>query len=772
MPEPVEVPASVNIKRQPDRVSVYRNADGQAAFAIMRWDGTGKKLTLPVTHDGEKFQSAGYPYKRPLYNSDIIAAHEGWPVLIVEGEKSAEDGAEHLPPGWCITTWAGGTGAIGKTDWSILNGRRCVIWPDSDEPGLTAARKIVDMLGPSVAVVTPYQECPKGWDLADPLPNGITQDMVAASIQKAFGLTAGPTAAAPSPAVLSVLPDAPPPGDDDEDGFIDEHVFWRALGLDDEYYYVMPGRTGVILRMTARELMSASGCLRIINDLPHWELGFPARTGGGADWLKAGSSIIRECENAGIYEESRICGRGVWIDEGRVVVNTGDQLIVDGGAVRPSKVRSKNIYKASAALFAEPYDQSNEATLADGRTIVELCNAPRWDKPVHGDLLAGWIATALVCGAMHWRTHIWVTGNAGSGKSTVINSIAAACIGDVAVYPLGETTEAGIRQHIGTDARPVIFDEMEGTDTQRTQNDNRRQAIIQLMRVSSSESRGRIMKGSASHKGAAFTMRSSFLVASIGMSLKEAPDLTRTLVLSLRALPSDASPEQRREADERFATLNRLAVRLPHDISTRLFSRQTRLVTVIRKNAQMFCEVITEMLGTGRLGDQVGVLLAGRCSLTSEKVMTRAECMEYASRFDWREVVITPGDREDRQLLNHLKQVVVRVIDDFGNNVMRTVGELVDNGLGMLPIQDRNISADKVNHILLRFGIKACKIVEGVYLSSRNEELNKLFKGSTNPIDWFSVVARNPEVEKCKQLVRFSGASTQAILIPKGEWYA
>jgi putative DNA primase/helicase len=254
------------------------------------------------------------------------------------------------------------------------------------------------------------------------------------------------------------------------------------------------------------------------------------------------------------------------------------------------------------------------------------------------------------------------------------------------------------------------------------------------------------------------------------MSLKEAPDLTRTLVLSLRPLPSDATPEQRADADERYAMLNRLAARLAPDISARLFARQTSLVQVILKNAQTFREAIADILGNRRLGDQVGTLLAGRCSLTSDKVMTREECDEYVSRFDWREVVISPGDREDRQLLNHVKQVVVRIVDDYGRPSERTIGELVDIGFEMGI--DEQFAPDKVRSILLRFGMRVDRVEGGIYLSSRNEELNKLFRTSTNPVDWFSVVARSPDVERAKHLVRFAGASTQAILIPKGEWYA
>lgn len=758
MPEPIKIPGD----KTPTRISIYRHADGQAAFAIARFDGR-KKLHLPITFNGTEYVHSGYTHTRPLYGSDILAAHPDWPVLVVEGEKAAEDGARWLPDGWCITTWAHGTESVGKNDWSILSGRRVVIWPDNDEAGLTAARKICSILGPTSAVVQLPIGLPPKWDLADPLPDGITDAMISASIRTAFAETVPPP-------VTSVLPDASPPAvvEEDSDGFVDEHIQWRPLGVDEGYYYVMPASTGVVLKMTARELMSPSGCLRIVNDLNHWASAHP-KGKGDVDWILAGSAIMGLCELAGFYQESRLHGRGVWMDSGRVVVNLGDELIVDGKTVSPVKIKSRNIYRRDAGLFPDGLDGVPELTDAEGRTIAALCNAPRWVKPVHGDLLAGWIATSVVCGALEWRTHLWIDGNAGSGKSTVINRIAAACVGDVALYPMGETTESGIRQCMGSDARPVIFDEMEGTEAGRGGGDSRRQAIIQLMRMASTETKGRIMKGSASHRGAAFTMQSSFLVASIGMALKEAPDLTRTMVLTLRSLPRDAKPEEKQEAEERYASLLRLADKVPEDIPARLFKRMIRLVPVIRANAKMFREVIADALGNRRLGDQVGALLAGRCALTSQAVMTREQCREYLKRFDWDGVVVTATDREDLQLLSHLKQTVVRVVDSYARPTERTIGELVSLALGHEI--DSVFEGATVHRCLLRFGIHVDVNEGGIWLSSRNDELNRLMRSSTNPGDWYSVVKRNPNAKMSRTAIRFAGDATAAVFIPQEEWY-
>lgn len=772
MPEPVEVPAGLTKLGEPNRISVYRNTAGEACFAVMRWDEAKKAGDglRPVIWDGERFRSAGFPGKRPLYNSDIIASHPEATVLVVEGEKTAETGAQYMPDGWVITTWAGGTGAVSRADWSVLHGRRVVIWPDNDLPGMEAAERIADLLrmeGSQVGIVRPSRNYPEGWDLADELPKGVNAVMVMANLVSAESMA---TAEAPKPAMPDVIDD-----EDDDDPLpalsVEETAEFKALGYDDKSFYVMPAGTKIILKLTARELMSAAGCLQIVNDFDYWADMFPAKKGSSsrADWEMAGSMVMGQCQKVGVYDPRRLRGRGVWTDSGRVVVHTGESLIVDGRPMNPVMMKSRFIYKVDSALFVEGLDISNPATDADGRLIVELCNAPRWERDVYGDLLAGWIATSMVCGGLDWRTHVWVTGNSGSGKSTVVNNIVAACVGDVGLYPLGETTESGIRQTVGNDALPVIFDEMEGTDEKGPAGANRRNAIIQLMRMASTEGKGRIMKGSSSHAAVSFTMKSSFLVASIGMSLKETPDLTRTMVLGLKPLLVDSRPEEKQEAEEQWAVMNRLSARIHADMPNRLFVRMTSILPVIRKNAATFCEVIAEEMGNRRLGNQIGTLLAGRFALTTKKVLTPAECREYLSRHDWDGVAATPAEREDIGLLNYLRACVLKVQNEAGTTFERTVGELVR--VALRQDFDSRFSPDEAYLSLLRFGIKVENGAKPVvYVARKHAALERVMMGSTNPTDWQSVLGRFPGARPTSPVIRFAGSGARSIVLPAEAW--
>ena len=71
-------------------------------------------------------------------------------LVIVEGEKCVEAVrmalAEADLPDWSVTTWIGGSGAVGKTNWSSISGLKVILWPDSDEAGRKAMRQVQDAL--------------------------------------------------------------------------------------------------------------------------------------------------------------------------------------------------------------------------------------------------------------------------------------------------------------------------------------------------------------------------------------------------------------------------------------------------------------------------------------------------------------------------------------------------------------------------------------------------------------------------------------------------
>jgi putative DNA primase/helicase len=100
-------------------------------------------------------------------------------VLVVEGEKAA-DAAKAIFPDMVAVTSQGGSKASDKSDWSPMRGRNVIVWPDKDQAGADYAAKVTALAklagAASVGVVDVPDDWPSGWDLADPLPEGVAPE--------------------------------------------------------------------------------------------------------------------------------------------------------------------------------------------------------------------------------------------------------------------------------------------------------------------------------------------------------------------------------------------------------------------------------------------------------------------------------------------------------------------------------------------------------------------------------------------------------------------
>ena len=183
--EPPEAAAARLFGRPPDKVWRYANAGGEIAFYVCRWDEpNGDKVIRPVSwFAGEGWRFRAWPLNRPLYNREKIAAQPDAPIVVGEGEKTADALAQIFPES-AATTSSGGSQATLKTDWTPAAGRRVLIWPDNDEAGGKYAREVARILAEldcdvsvidaaALAAIDPCGGKRKpsrtGWDAADAL---------------------------------------------------------------------------------------------------------------------------------------------------------------------------------------------------------------------------------------------------------------------------------------------------------------------------------------------------------------------------------------------------------------------------------------------------------------------------------------------------------------------------------------------------------------------------------------------------------------------------
>lgn len=162
----------------------YKDADGQLLGYVIRLeDKDGHKITPTLTYcrnerNEHQWRFQGFGDSRPLYGLEKLKDRPDAPILVVEGEKTA-DAASTLFKDHVVMTWSGGCGAVQKSDWSVLKGRDVTLWPDHDQAGQKAVQKIQEILSDkptSLKIIDLPAELPHKWDLADKLPKGLQRD--------------------------------------------------------------------------------------------------------------------------------------------------------------------------------------------------------------------------------------------------------------------------------------------------------------------------------------------------------------------------------------------------------------------------------------------------------------------------------------------------------------------------------------------------------------------------------------------------------------------
>lgn len=175
-PKSAGIPPCVHYKyREATAVYIYRDAAGLTLGAVARYDPPEmRKQVIPWTWQVENgrgsWRMGSWDRPRPLYGLDDLARRPKAPVLLVEGEKCA-DAARLLMPQYVCMTWVGGGGNHDYIDFTPLKGRNVLLWPDADNPGVSAmwsvGFKLLRSLCPAVKIIIPGPELPDGWDVAD-----------------------------------------------------------------------------------------------------------------------------------------------------------------------------------------------------------------------------------------------------------------------------------------------------------------------------------------------------------------------------------------------------------------------------------------------------------------------------------------------------------------------------------------------------------------------------------------------------------------------------
>jgi putative DNA primase/helicase len=739
----------------------YRDVSGLRGFVTRYETPTGKEtpaLTLWRGPDGAlKWRHKGLPDPRPLYNGQLLAENPQATVVITEGEKCAEMlqgllDAAGLRQKMLSATWAGGSKAVRKTDWTPLRARNVVLWSDADAPGAAAMSAVAAILsgqGCAVRMIAPEPDRPPGWDVADwILAGGKLPEIAVWMRSRSEPWVPHPAEHHADPAASEGA--APPPAEGEADAPADVGAApFRFLGYGAGHCYYLPAGTRQVCALPA--VAHSAGALLAIAPLTYWERTFSGAK--GVNWKMAANTIMRGSELHGVFDPLRQRGRGAWYDDGRTVLHLGNRLLVDGQETRIDKFDTRYIYEAGPEIHYSGADQLDNR---EASKVREILDSLFWEVPKNGLLMAGWLTIAPICGALHHRPHCWLTGAASWGKSFVVEQIATPLLGEFALQLLSSTTSAGVRQTLGCDALPVVIDEFEGEDYTSM---DRIQGMMELSRQSFSDSGARIIKGSQSGKAVSYQIRSCFLMSSITVNMCQKADETRVAVVSLKQ-PQDSATLSK---EAHFAGLKkRVYETLTPDWCARFRARAIGLVPVIRDNALTFAAALAEVIGSRRAGDQLGALAAGAYSLSSNRRVTEEQALEWARRQDWSSQRVAATDTDEARCLAHILSheiVVDRSTRCAVAEALQVVRDWQSDALGTKPEESNEYRA------LSRTGLRLDPEEGVTWISASYPPLTRLMQGTPWQRSYGLLLSRLPGAVP-RAALRYCGAATRAVGVP------
>ncbi len=767
---------------------------------VARYDHPdGKKDFLPYTYGTLGSETKWHP-RHPnepmcLYGLDNLAANPDAPVLVQEGEKKTDDVQGALGAGWACVGWSRGSNAVAQHDWAPPSSREIYVSGDvGGEAAMFQAAEILHAIAGPVWTVD-LSGFPKGWDLGNAatgemVKNGElvwksetgpwTGEEIEAFIRKHSRLYE------PASGDVDPEPDLGEPNHDDDSDWLkdpEEHATpiegVIPLGHDNGIFYYLSRSSGQVHGLTPSKHVELE-LIALADPISYWERipMFQNEKGGGWNHKKAATWMIHWCKQRGIFKPDRLRGRGAWLDEDRngnvrAVLHLGEMLIVDGVAQHSLKLEGSQFIYVKASQLGQIVAPPTRP--ADAHKLLKMCQLLRWEDRNSATLAAGFIVVSAICGALSWRPSIWITGGSNSGKTTFLKDIIAPILGrgtddGIALNVQSKTTEAGLRQALGSDARPVFFDEAEA---EMINDKARMQSVIDLNRQSSSEGGAEIIKGTQNQSGAKrYRIRSSFMYSSINIILDHQADESRITVLGLY---NPGAHEMERDR-ARWAELCALMAETVADPiwCAGMVARSVWLMKTIRKNAATFKLVIIEEMGNSRAGDQFGALLAGAYSLTSDREITLEEARKYLQRKDhdgklvndFRSAASIDAPKDEERLTLRLFQQRIKI--DLGDKVIeRTVGEAMeeaakDTGTNSLA----DVEARYYQAALKRCGLKVEG--EGVWIANKHVVLTDWLKDTPWSTQWGRSLKRIPGAKTSEPKVIVFGKwdRSKAVWVP------
>ena len=399
-------------------------------------------------------------------------------------------------------------------------------------------------------------------------------------------------------------------------------------------------------------------------------------------------------------------GRGVWLDSGRIIINTGEQLYEDGRPV--SKIDTQYHYLRTKEI---PYRVGNPFSDDEMQQLLSVFGSLSI-KGKQGFLyVSAWVIQAQIFAVLPWRFHVWISGDRGSGKSTL-----QSWIGDLIIRPSLNlnSSAAGIRQDIQSDTIPVIYDESE-PDNERLKE------IIELARATNSNNGFDTKRGTPSGKAIVYNTQTCFCMGSIQKGFDKSADISRFFVVEMA------------KAEQTIEEYENMVARIQHFTKNkeRLFARAVENAPTILRSFKVSQRFFREKRIESRLADQLASLVSCFWLYFSTQTITEPQLEYLVREFDLlKSEYIESNEMNDAQ--ECYDAIMTMKVDNMNNSVFQCINEIQHAASGIV--------ADQWEKILGAMGMRYYPAKKELLIANKSAEIQKRLPAFS---DYASILRRD-----------------------------
>jgi hypothetical protein len=467
--------------------------------------------------------------------------------------------------------------------------------------------------------------------------------------------------------------------------------------------------------------------------------------------------LILECHRAGSFDYAeQVRGPGAWrLADGRLLLHLGDCLQIFGGRkvekLSAGRQLDRLIYAAGPPQ-PRPAEKPHD-NIAAVDELLDALNTWNWARPDGDPYLAlGWIACSMICGALEFRPHIWLTGDSNTGKST-LELLIRDLLG-CSVIRSAEPSRTFIGLKLNGAARPVLMDESENKG-----NSDRVPALVDLARLASTEDQAGVGRGSPSGSTIEYAIRATFLFASINPAPLNRADMGRVAMLDLLPL---TNPNDRTAVD---------LIRRASSHGPVLRARIVEGFTRFRENIHAVRQALRPA-DRGRMGDLLGALLGAAYTCLSDSPLNALEAQRLVDLFDTETMIGSTESLDHMECALHLLSTTMTVEASTGGRYAKAIGEAIRDFIDGVDMTDGIGPHDKD---LGRHGLRVRWLNElddpqrpvtpHLIVATKHRQLQKLFEQTKWNGGWTRSIKRFPGAISFRA-VWFAGVTAHSVAVP------